>query len=212
MMEIGFSTRERLEKSEQEIRKARSDREAAQCNADRAQRARLEGQSPSAARLGLVNILNGVSDQRAVRELPGMIALEGIRKQQQLGRKTGADHNRTLAKLESEAATFNRLHPSRLERAGGSDGSFHEAPSNFNFGSDPGNRDSSRFLHGERFDPPRRVPKIRDSDGGMDSDARTRADHWNDQGVGGIDPAFVLEVARAIIAMVNSPRYSRNKV
>ncbi len=78
-------------------------------------RARLERASPSGARRNIVNILNSLATESASQELPGLAALEGIRKAQRLGYRTAADHNRAHAKFEKTEA-FNRLHPAGRAR------------------------------------------------------------------------------------------------
>jgi hypothetical protein len=74
--------------AEQGIREAKATRE------------RLEKMSPSAGRRNFATILNAMVADAAGREMPGLVALEGIRKAQRLGRRTAADYNRTYAKFE----------------------------------------------------------------------------------------------------------------
>ena len=76
-------------------------------------RERLEKMSPSAGRRNFAGILNAMVADAATREMPGLAALEGIRKGQRLGYKSASDHNRIYERLEKAgfAESFNRLHP-----------------------------------------------------------------------------------------------------
>jgi len=76
-------------------------------------RERLEKMSPSAGRRNFAGILNAMVADAAGREMPGLAALEGIRKGQRLGYKSASDHNRIYERLEKAgfAESFNRLHP-----------------------------------------------------------------------------------------------------
>jgi hypothetical protein len=213
---MDLSTRERLEKSEQDIRKARLEREHEQREGDRAQRERLERQSPSGSRLSLVDILNGHSRERAASE-GGLDVITKLRADQELGRRTASQHNRSYERFE-KSADFNRLMP---VNSGGSYGEARLVETravkprgqfDFDAGRDPGRRQDSQFQWSDKFDPPGRVGRVRDAAGSMDADARTRADHWSGQGLHGIDPAFLLDVARRLIEIVNSPRYARGRV
>jgi len=75
-------------------------------------RERLEKMSPSAGRRNFAGILNAMVADAAGREMPGLAALEGIRKGQRLGYKSASDHNR-ISRLEKAgfAESFNRPHP-----------------------------------------------------------------------------------------------------
>ena len=78
----------------------------------KAVRARLEKMSPGAGRRNFAGILNAMVADAAERELPGIAALEGIRKAQRYGYRAASDHNRAHAKFERTVAeAFNRLHP-----------------------------------------------------------------------------------------------------
>jgi hypothetical protein len=77
----------------------------------KAVRKQLEKASPSAGRRDFAGILNAMVPDAAGREMPGLAALEGIRKAQRLGRRTAADHNRAYKKYERAAVGFNRLFP-----------------------------------------------------------------------------------------------------
>jgi hypothetical protein len=57
-----------------------------------AQRNRLERGSPSAERLNFAGVLNSLVNDAASRELPGLAALEGVRKAQRLGYRTASQH------------------------------------------------------------------------------------------------------------------------
>jgi hypothetical protein len=77
-------------------------------------RERLEKMSPSAGRRNFAGILNAIMvADAAAREMPGLAALEAIRKMQRNGYRTASDHNRTYERLEKAgfAENFNRLHP-----------------------------------------------------------------------------------------------------
>ena len=72
-------------RAEQDVREAKATRE------------RLEKGSPSAERRDFAGILNAMVADAATREMPGLVALEAIRKGQRLGYKSAADHNRAHA-------------------------------------------------------------------------------------------------------------------
>jgi len=191
-MDWSQSTRDRLAASERQINEARMKREQETRIADRAQRERLEKASPSGARRSLVNILNGMEHERAPVALPGLDAITKIRDGQRYGYRTAADHNRAYERFEKSAG-FNRLHPgSRLSRAA----------SDFDFRpGEPGNKDGSRFQWGGKFDPPQRA-------GQMESDGKVRGEsrYQPSDAVEGIEPEFLLAVARELIEQVR--RYS----
>jgi hypothetical protein len=88
-----------MDRREQDVREAKAARE------------RLEKGSPSAGRRDFAGILNALVADAAGREMPGLAALEAIRKGQRHGYKSVADHNRAHAKFERAAEGFNRLHP-----------------------------------------------------------------------------------------------------
>jgi hypothetical protein len=115
----GGAGRDRLARSEHEIRKARETREQQTRDEDRAQRAKLELASGKGARVGFVDMLNGLSHSEH-----GFSSIQAVRDVQKLGYKTGADHNRAYARLEkhaqAQAAAFNRLHPRANQRVDGS--------------------------------------------------------------------------------------------
>ena len=73
----------------------------------------MEKGSPSAGRRDFAGILNAMVADAATREMPGLAALEGIRKGQRHGYRTARDHNRAYERLEKAgfAKSFNRLHP-----------------------------------------------------------------------------------------------------
>jgi len=88
--------REAFEGRDATERRARIEAETA-----RAARNRLEKGSPSAARRDFAGILNAMVADAAAREMPGLAALEGIRKGQRYGYKTAVDHNRTRMLIEA---------------------------------------------------------------------------------------------------------------
>jgi hypothetical protein len=100
--------REALEGREAIARQARIEAETAG-----AARNRLEKGSPSWARRNFAGILNAMVADAAAREMPGLAALEGIRKGQRHGYRTADQHNRTYEKLEKSGAfeALDRLHP-----------------------------------------------------------------------------------------------------
>jgi hypothetical protein len=99
--------REALEGREAIERRARIEAEAAS-----AVRNRLEKGSPSAGRRDFAGMLNAMVADAAGREMPGLAALEAIRKGQRHGYKTAADHNRSYARYERAGGEdFDRLHP-----------------------------------------------------------------------------------------------------
>ena len=78
-----------MDRREQDVREAKATRE------------RLEKGSPSAGRRDFAGILNAMVADAATREMPGLAALEGIRKGQRYGYKTAVDHNRTRMLIEA---------------------------------------------------------------------------------------------------------------
>jgi hypothetical protein len=74
-----------------------------------AARNRLEKGSPSSARRDFAGMLNAMVADAAGREMPGLAALEAIRKGQRHRYKTAADHNRAYARAGGE--DFDRLYP-----------------------------------------------------------------------------------------------------
>ena len=100
-----------MDRREQDVREAKATRE------------RLEKGSPSAGRRDFAGILNAMVADAATREMPGLAALEGIRKGQRYGYRTASDHNRAHEKFERAAAEgLNRLHP-KSRRIGDAAGS-----------------------------------------------------------------------------------------
>ncbi len=191
------NSRDMLVTSEREINEARAKREDAEREEARAVRSRLEKASPSGARVGLVDILNGVSSERSAVALPGLDAISKLRADQALGRRTAEQHNRTYARLEKAARGV------------------HSAPSGFNFDArDPGNY-PSRFSWNDRYDPPRRVPIVADAEGRLRGDGRDGpgegeandgSDHWADGEVSSVQAEFLLDAARALIEAVRAGR------
>jgi hypothetical protein len=59
---------------------------------DRERRERLERASPGGARANMAGMLNKMAQADAGRELPGLLAIEAIRKGQKHGYKTAANH------------------------------------------------------------------------------------------------------------------------
>lgn len=189
------STRDELAKAERTINEARSARERATRAEDRAQREALEKQSPSALRRDFVGWLNdGARHDAVISATSGYDAIEKIRAQQRQHEQDVAAHNgahREYVLKSADVEGFNRLHPLRR--------------SAFEIGrDDPGARGASRFLPGEKYDPPRSVDRLPDVEGSMNSHARTRLDHWAAGRLEGIEPEFLLDVARVLIEAVRS--------
>jgi hypothetical protein len=174
-MEGFMNTRDRLQGSEEQIRKARSDREREQREGDRRQREALERQSSSASRRSLCDILNGFSRQRAPME-GGLDLISEIRKQQLFGRRTAQEHNRkhdALAKSGTFESFIARNTPMPVE-AGGSRGEARlperravKPRGNFEIdASDPGN-EPGRFSWQDKYTPPERAKILGDSAGSL---------------------------------------------
>ena len=174
--------------------------------ADKAQRERLERATPSATnapRRDFVGFLNGEM------HLP-VTSLESIAKirdryQYNGGHRSAEQHNaaheRYLAK-SADSENFNRLHPgSRLAR--GSDFDFRPG--------EPGNNLGSRFEWSDEFAPPQGVSQVPDARGSAQGDNRGGR-HFANGEPADIDAQFLLAVARAVIAMVNSREYGRGRV
>ena len=163
-----------MDRREQDVREAKATRE------------RLEKGSPSAGRRDFAGILNAMVADAAAREMPGLVALEAIRKGQRLGYKSAADHNRAHAKFGRAAAEgFNRLHPwSKLA----------SAP----VGSE---RDDAHDRIGPDLAEARR---LLDAAGSLIAEARTARDHWASGEATGIRAEFLLDAAIALINAVNA--------
>ena len=161
-----------MDRREQDVREAKATRE------------RLEKGSPSAERRNFAAMLNTLVSESASRELPGLAALEGIRKAQQLGRRTAAEHNRAHEWFEFERAaakSSNRLHP-RSKLASAPVGR---------------ERDDARD---DRIGPDlAEARRLLDLAGGLIADARTARDHWASGEVTGM-----LDAAIALIDAVNA--------
>jgi hypothetical protein len=134
--------------------------------------AKIEAESASAARSrhysggprrDFAGILNSLVSDAAGRELPGLSALEGIRKARLFSDRTAAQHNASHDRFEKAggvAEGFNRLHPRR----------------------------------GDGF----QKDDIRSGDPrAQDYDPAARD-------VSGIEPAFLLQVARMLLAMARA--------
>ncbi len=229
------NSRDMLAKSERQIVEARRKREDLQRAEDKRVREGLEKMSASSGqRLSLADMLNRMSVTRM--ETNGVDAITKIREQQDLGRRTPAQHNREYDKFEKAGGVenFNRLHPSSelrgarplarsmvpMDSGGATTGEPRLNPErrpgprgNFDFrADDPGN------LRGRYFEPAEgsaqgsagRVP---------DASGRVRGDneggrHFASGEVEAItaDLQWLLSATRALIATINDPRYARSKV
>ena len=170
-----------MDRREQDVREAKATRE------------RLEKGSPSAGRRDFAGILNAMVADAAGREMPGLAALEAIRKGQRHGYKTAADHNWAHTKFEAlqrsqatERDGFNRLYP-RDKLASAPLG-----PERDDARDEPIGPDLAAAIR--VFDTAGRL---------MSADPRTR-DHWPGGDAKAIAAAFLFEAARAIIAAVNA--------
>ena len=166
-----------MDRREQDVREAKATRE------------RLEKGSPSAGRRDFAGILNAMVADAATREMPGLAALEGIRKGQRHGYRTAADHNRAHERFEFERAAaedFNRLHP-RSKLASAPVGR---------------ERDNARD---DRIGPDlAEARRLLDVAGSLIADARTARDHGASGKATGIRAEFLLDAAIALINAVNA--------
>ena len=118
--------------------------------------------------------------------MPGLVAIEAIRKGQRLGYKSAADHNRAHAKFGRAAEGNNRLHP-RSKLASAPVGS---------------ERNDARD---DRIAPELvEARRLLDAAGSLIADARTARDHWASGEATGIRAEFLLDVAIALINAVNA--------
>ena len=173
--------REAMENRDAIERRARIEAEAAS-----AARNRLEKGSPSAGRRNFADILNTMVADAAAREMPGLAALEGIRKSQRRGGYTSAsDHNRAHDKFErAVGGRFDRLHPdSRLRRAAASP------------------TEGSDDARDQRYVTPLVDERVKDAPGSLQGGKR---DLWPSGGVEGIQPEFLLDVAQRLIEEVRA--------
>jgi hypothetical protein len=94
-----------------ETHDALAKRASIEAEAASAQRSRLERGSPSAGRRNFPAMLNSLVADAAARELPGLEALQGVRKAQRLGRRSATAHNVEHACFEKSGGleSFNRL-------------------------------------------------------------------------------------------------------
>jgi hypothetical protein len=127
-------------------------------------------------------MLNTLVSESASREMPGLAALEAIRKGQRLGYKSAADHNRAHAKFGRAAAEGNnRLHP-RSKLASAPVGS---------------ERDDARD---DRIGPDlAEARRLLDAAGSLIAHARTARDYWASGEATGIRAEFLLDAAIALI-------------
>jgi hypothetical protein len=163
--------------AEQGIREAKATRE------------RLEKMSSSnSGRRDFVGVLNALIADAAGKELPGLAALEGIRKMQRHGYRTAADHNRAYEKFERAVAeSFNRLHPKRAS----------SAPVAANvIGSDDA-RD-------QRFTSDLEARRLLDAAGRLASSNSRDQDHWPSGEPEAVAAQFLLDEARRLIAAIRA--------
>jgi hypothetical protein len=129
-------------------------------------------------------MLNTLVSESALREMPGLAALEGIRKAQRHGRRTATDHNRGYEKFERAAVGFNRLHPCKMASA---------AP----VAADIIGEDDAR---GQRYTPDLEAKRLLDAAGRLASDPSTTRDHWPSGQPESIAAEWLLTAARALVA------------
>ena len=159
------STREQLERYERRINETRARREEQERSEARRQREGLEKMSSSGGqRRSLVDILNNASRGRVAAE-GGVDVISEIRKQQDLARAADVapvGGGRARGRVPSDPEWFEPgiRPPKATEKVQTS------ANSNFDWGgNDPRQVGNSRFGHGEKYDPPRRVGIVPDSAG-----------------------------------------------
>jgi hypothetical protein len=131
-------------------------------------------------------MLNALVSESASREMPGLVALEAIRKRQRLGYNSAAS-NRAHAKFERAAAEGNnRLHPwSKLASA-------------------PVGRERDDARDDQIGRDLVEARRLLDAAGSLIADARTARDHWASGEATGIRAEFLLDVAIALINAVNA--------
>jgi hypothetical protein len=87
---------------------------------DREHRERLEKMSAGGQRVDVCGVLNGLAKVHAAKEMPGLTALDVVRKVQEINRRSPAAHNRAHDRFEKAGGLlegFNRLHPDSLGKA-----------------------------------------------------------------------------------------------
>ena len=162
-----------MDRREQDVREAKATRE------------RLEKGSPSAGRRDFAGILNALVADAATREMPGLAALEGIRKAQRLAGRSSSAHNRAHEQFAKAVAEgFNRLHPGKRASA---------AP----VAADIIGEDDAR---GQRYTPDLEAKRLLDAAGRLASDPRTTRDHWPSGQPESIAVEWLLTAARALVA------------
>ena len=191
---FGHGRREAHEGRDATLRRARIEAASASAVRDR-----LEKGSPSSARRNFAGMLNELVRDAAGRELPGLAALAEIRKGQKYGYKTAADHNRAHER-------FERLHPG-LARVTNvprdptwSEPGYQSYIPGTSVTPGAGDRDARR----ERYVPPATAGRVRDADGSLRSDARTRRDHWPSGEAEAIEAEWLLNEARRLIEAVRA--------
>ena len=149
-------------------------------------RERWEKMSPSAGRRNFAGMLNTLVSESASREMPGLAALEMVRKGQRHGYRTASDHNRAYEKFERAAGEgFNRLFPrNKLASA---------TPVAANIIGP----DDARSRVGADLAEARR---LLDAAGRLASDPRTTRDHWSSGEAEAIAAQWLLTAARALVA------------
>ena len=163
-----------MDRREQDVREAKAARE------------RLEKGSPSAGRRDFAGILNALVADAATREMPGLAALEGIRKAQRLAGRSSSAHNRAHEQFAKAVAEgFNRLHPGKRASA---------APV------------AASIIGGDEARSQRYTPnlsearRLLDAAGRLASDPRTTRDHWPSGQPEAIAAEWLLTAARALVA------------
>ena len=150
-------------------------RDTTQARQDRRFRESLEKRSIDEGRVDVAGSLNRLAVQDGIQQSAGDI-LTKLRAAAQGRRRTVNDlnskHDAYLAK-----SAFNRPHPSSLARA---EADFRPRPSQERDteGTDPPYRERfvTPVIEGRTYD------RVKDADGSMRADGRTRADKWDGQG------------------------------
>jgi hypothetical protein len=179
-MFTGEGSLERGRRDAHEGREAIERRARIEAEAASAVRNRLEKGSPSAGRRNFAGILNAMAAGSASKEMPGLEAIAAIRKGQRHAYKSAADHNRTYARLEKQGGLegFNRLHPGSV----GPDDARNE-------------RYVTPLAEGDTYQ------RVKDALGGVTGGGAAQRSSGE---VEGIEPEFLLDVARMLLEAVQA--------
>ena len=181
--------------AELDLIQKRERREALEREECRSTRERLEKTTSGAPRLSFARFQNGLSAQSA-GALPGLRAIEEVRKVQSRNRRSGSAHttaHNRLMKAYGGVERFNRL-------------SADIADTNFDFSaSDPG-REKGRYGGSEEGGPTLRPgERIRDAEGRVHGPEAGR--HQPSGQLEGIEAGFLLDVTRLLLAALKERAY-----